>query len=186
MIFIDKVANDKYIPTQKSFIQNKTSNIDDSKTKIFSVTKTDSISSSVKFEFKKYEITDTENQNLKNLLSEINELFKECSLADWDGYNALPLEETSKEQLVSFLRFFSGYGLLRNISIDDICPNPHGTISLSKVSANNDLFNIEFGETSFTITSKIKDTLFTWESIKYSDKISMPIIKDFFFNYFNI
>ncbi|UBZ15334.1 hypothetical protein LDL77_06375 [Flagellimonas marinaquae] len=97
-------------------------------------------------EAKKNAVALTESIKIKEDI--VREILSFKSLKDnWDGYGAIPLEIESALNAVNFI-----FLLDRRIKIspEDIYPNPNGTISMSWVSKNNDVLNLEIGNTSLS------------------------------------
>lgn len=114
----------------------------------------------------------------------MDKLILDCNISDWDGYGALPIGKSSANQLKKFLTYINDFGLLRDISIDNICPNTHGTLTISIDYKNENFINIEFGESFFTLTARIETSILAWENIKYNTN-TFATIKDIIHINFN-
>lgn len=60
-------------------------------------------------------------------LKELNEIYRECSSPNWDGYNANPISEDTLYQAIGIIELLSNDYL--NLSIPDIAPEPDGDIA---------------------------------------------------------
>ena len=142
---------------------------------------TSSSNSKKRYELNTYELSKEKNLEFSNHL---DKLILDCSLSDWDGYGAFPIGKSSANQLKKFLNYINDFGLLRDISIDNICPNTHGTLTISIDYKNENFINIEFGESFFTLTAKIETSILAWENINYNAN-TFSTIKDIIHTNFN-
>lgn len=83
------------------------------------------------------------------------ESYRALSEDDWDGYGAAAISEQTLDNSMIWLRFLMG-----SISAPDLCPNPHGTISL-QWSTSEGMAYLEIGESrySFFLTLKSEQSV---------------------------
>ncbi|MCK4338475.1 MAG: hypothetical protein KAW87_00590 [Candidatus Cloacimonetes bacterium] len=115
--------------------------------------------------FEKYKYKERINIKCEELF---NELYKSCSFEDWDGYGASPIKKEIIERTKSFINLLSS-NIVNKIDIDEICPNPNGTITIEFGSKNRYL-QIEIGLTKINIVGKVDyDSEFFWENFKINN-----------------
>lgn len=103
---------------------------------------------------------------LQNRFAEIYDIRQECSISNWDGYNAIPLNNNAIIELIEFIL------LLPNTYNDfEIIPEPNGNIALEWF---NDIHHIVI---SFSGTNKIKyASIFNSLNKKHGEEIFYGII----------
>jgi hypothetical protein len=70
----------------------------------------------------------------------LNEIYKECSVANWDGYQAVPVKKSLRKTVERFLD-----ALPSTIPDPEISVDPDGEISLDWCSAPDKMFSISLG-----------------------------------------
>lgn len=75
-----------------------------------------------------------------NLSNEINDLYDECSIKNWDGYGARPLYRSLRKVIEKFLKV-----LPQNIPAPEVTPEPDGEVSLEWYYAKDEIFSISIG-----------------------------------------
>ena len=75
-----------------------------------------------------------------NLSNELNSLYDECSMPNWDGYGAKPVYKSIRKTVEKFLD-----ALPPNIEDPEIGADPDGEISLDWCNARNKMFAISIG-----------------------------------------
>jgi len=117
--------------------------------------------------FKKYEYKIQERTNVK-CKKLFNKLYKSCSFEDWDGYGASPIKKEIIERTKSFIKLLLS-NMVNEIDIDDICPNPHGTVTVEFGSQKRYL-QVEIGLTKINVVGKVDyDSEFFWENFKINN-----------------
>lgn len=76
----------------------------------------------------------------KKLSNELNNLYEECSMPNWDGYGAKPAYKSIRKTVEKFLD-----ALPANIADPEIGADPDGEISLDWCHARNKMFAISIG-----------------------------------------
>lgn len=76
----------------------------------------------------------------KVLVESLKEIFKECSEANWDGYNAIPISYSTYLEAEKVIR-----SLPLSLPIPEIVPEPTGRIGLEWRSRNQFIFVISVG-----------------------------------------
>lgn len=74
------------------------------------------------------------------VISEIWKLADECGVADWDGNQALPMDEAAVDGAVALIRAFPA-----GIPMPEVAPEPDGSISLDWIPSRHRLFSISVG-----------------------------------------
>jgi len=69
--------------------------------------------------------TTTNEKRLMEALAALEEIFKECSMSNWDGYQAKPLAEAAYKEALKFLEMIP-----LNLPMPEIVPEPNGAIGL--------------------------------------------------------
>ena len=69
--------------------------------------------------------TTTNEKRLMEALTDLEEIFKECGMSNWDGYQAKPLTEAAYKDVLKFLEMIP-----LNLPMPEIVPEPNGTIGL--------------------------------------------------------
>lgn len=90
-----------------------------------------------------------------NINQEIDKLYEYCNYDNWDGYNAVAIDKIIIFRTKQTLGIIQPE-LLRNLTIDDLSPNPHGTITVRLEINENDIY-IEIGKTKISIFGNFKD-----------------------------
>tara|TARA_R110002167_G_scaffold121052_2_gene299299 strand:- start:3620 stop:4225 length:606 start_codon:yes stop_codon:yes gene_type:complete len=78
----------------------------------------------------------TKHELIKTLLS-----FKSL-VNNWDGYGAVPLELDSATNAITIISLVDDFIISK---INDIYPNPNGTVSIIWKNQNNDIISLEIG-----------------------------------------
>ncbi len=76
-------------------------------------------------------------------ISLINELTKECSDDDWDGYGAMALDPLAARNAEELIR-----ALPDNLPMPDISPEPDGSISLDWNRSRNQIVSVSVGSSN--------------------------------------
>lgn len=107
----------------------------------------------------------------KNVI--LDNLYKECSVKNWDGYGAEPLCKELREVVEKFLNL-----LPNNIPDPDIIPDTDGEISLDWYREKNTIFSISIGKNNqlnYAFRSGNGKESYCGSEI-FNDKIPKPII----------
>jgi len=102
----------------------------------------------------------------KSVIQEI--LSFKSLINNWDGYNAMPLEIESASNTIYLINLLDEKIVG---SIDDLYPNPHGTISFEWVNSFNEKIYLEIGNESFSFFVKFNSSkpLF-FDNLEISDE----------------
>lgn len=73
-----------------------------------------------------------ETVNKAKLLAQLDEIYNECSIADWDGDCAVPLKLGARQQTVDFVNLLPSYVLS-----PEIIPQHNGNIALEWSTGNH-------------------------------------------------
>ncbi|CAN5806740.1 hypothetical protein BH11VER1_BH11VER1_03270 [soil metagenome] len=76
-------------------------------------------------------------------ISEVWKLADECGEADWDGNEAMVLDENAIAGAVSFIR-----ALPEGIPMPELAPEPDGSISLDWIQSRHRLFSLSIGKSN--------------------------------------
>lgn len=76
---------------------------------------------------------------------------------NWDGYGAYPLEVESAANAITVINSLAEYSLIK---VDEIFPNPHGTISIILKSINTISIEIGNDSMSYYVLENGKEPLF--------------------------
>lgn len=75
---------------------------------------------------------------------ELNDLYEECKVSNWDGYDAFPIEEKTKLLTEELLK-----SLPEDIPVPDISADPDGQISLEWYYSPNKLLSFSVDPKGF-------------------------------------
>jgi len=78
----------------------------------------------------------------RNLVSEIMEMVEECSLQDWDGNDAAPIDFHTLDLTKDFI-----FALPDELPIPEAAPEPDGSISLDWIWSKNRTLSLSIGKT---------------------------------------
>ena len=76
--------------------------------------------------------------DLQIALSELDEIYRECSKEDWDGYGALPVSREAYHEAIRFLKAWCRLAL----PVPELGPEPEGDIGFEWNFGKNKVFAI--------------------------------------------
>ncbi len=79
----------------------------------------------------------------EDFISELFELAEECSIENWDGYDASPISGKAFNTVVKFVR-----SLPDGIALPEVSPEPDGSISLDWMPSRYRTFSLSVGESN--------------------------------------
>jgi len=96
--------------------------------------------------------------------SKLTPLYELCKNPDWDGYGAAPIEQDifrKTSYLMEYLSPITEYKL----GIENICPNPNGTLTV-EIESHNNYLEIEIGVSTVVITGEFENgkSRFYWDN----------------------
>ena len=73
--------------------------------------------------------------DLQVALSELDEIYRECSKEDWDGYGALPVSQKAYHEAIRFLKAWP-----LSLPVPELGPEPEGDIGFEWNFGKNKVF----------------------------------------------
>ena len=83
-------------------------------------------------------------ENLQVALSELDEIYRECSKEDWDGYGALPVSQKAYYEAIRFLKAWP-----LSLPVPELEPEPEGDIGFEWNFGKNKVFATSVHGTNF-------------------------------------
>jgi hypothetical protein len=99
---------------------------------------------------------------MEKLLLELDDIKKECSESDWDGYGALPISKKAINYVGQFIL------LLPNLTLPELSPMPNGRMGLEWTNKDNDLLLSinKKGRLYYTYLSKDEEEMKSYSFVK--------------------